>query len=280
MGGERLAGQGLMPTQRYKLTIAYRGTRYHGWQKQPMLPTWKGEAPGEGEGIPTIQETLARALMRIVRHPLNLVGSSRTDSGVHAKGQIAHFDTDRTSILPVALMRGTNAQLPDDIVIRAIEPVPNTFDAITSTISKRYQYQIWNSEIRPVFFPDMAWHRWRKLDARAMRAAAAHFVGTHDFASFAKPGHDRENTVRTIHACEVSQRGERIVIGVEGSGFLWQMVRIIAGTLEDVGVGHRKAEDIPAMLGARDRTAAGPTAPPHGLFLQWIRTRPADNQKV
>src|SRR5262245_42953469 len=114
--------------QRYKLTIAYRGTRYHGWQRQPALPTWKGDTPEEGHGIPTIQETVARALMQIVRHPLNLVGSSRTDSGVHAKGQIAHFDTDQVQIPHAGILSAANHTLPEDIVIRAIEPVPDTFD--------------------------------------------------------------------------------------------------------------------------------------------------------
>src|SRR5436190_19190032 len=170
--------------QRYKLTIAYRGTRYHGWQTQPALPTWKGDVPPEGQGIPTIQETLARALMEIVRHPINLVGSSRTDSGVHAKGQVAHFDTDQEQIPPLGLRRAINAALPDDIVIRDVEAVPSSFDAISSTISKRYQYLIWNAEERPPFFCDLAWYRWQPLDVGPMAEAGAQFIGEKDFASF------------------------------------------------------------------------------------------------
>src|SRR5919106_426928 len=119
-----------MPTQRYKLTIAYRGTRYHGWQRQSMVESYTGEPPPEGEGIPTIQEALTRAITSVVRHPINLVGSSRTDAGVHAKGQIAHFDTDQTQIPIDGLRRAVNHALPDDVIVRAIEPVGNEFDAI------------------------------------------------------------------------------------------------------------------------------------------------------
>jgi tRNA pseudouridine38-40 synthase len=262
-----------MPTtQRYKLTIAYRGTRYHGWQEQAANALYKGPPPAPGEGIPTIQETLSRAIQTVVRHPINLVGSSRTDAGVHAKGQLAHFDTDQLQIPTEGLRRAINHALPEDIVVHGLEPVPDSFDAITSTTRKRYQYLIWNAPDRPVFMPDLAWHRWQALDIAAMCAAAEPFVGEHDFASFARAGHGRENTVRTVHACVVHARLPRLVIGVEGSGFLWHMVRIIAGTLVEVGLGRYTPDDIPKMLAAKERQAAGPTAPPHGLYLQWIRT--------
>lgn len=261
--------------QRYKLIIAYRGTRYHGWQRQAWLDTYKGgPRPDDGSGIPTIQEIVTRAIQSVVKHPVTLVGSSRTDAGVHAKGQVAHFDTDQVQIPPRGLRRAANARLPEDILIRGIEPVSADFDAVASVQSKRYQYFIWNAEDRPVFFADLAFHRFQKpLDVDAMRAAAGLLVGTHDFASFARPGHGRDNTVRTVHDCSVSSRGPRIVIGVEGSGFLWNMVRIIAGTLIEVGLGRFRADQIPAMLAARDRRAAGQTAPAHGLFLQWIRLK-------
>lgn len=262
-----------MPTQRYKLTIAYRGTRYHGWQTQPAQETYRGEAPPPGQGIPTIQETLGRAIRDVVRHPVTLVGSSRTDAGVHAKGQIAHFDTDQVQIPAEGLRRAVNHALPEDVLIRTIEPVAETFDAIASTTSKRYQYFIWNAPDRPVFFGDLAWHRWQKLDISAMVAATEHFAGMHDFASFARPGHGRENTVRTILSSTLSQRGPSLVFGIEGTGFLWQMIRIIVGTVVEVGLGRTSPDDIPRMLAAKDRRAAGPTAPPHGLFLQWIKTQ-------
>jgi tRNA pseudouridine38-40 synthase len=261
-----------MPTHRLKLTIAYRGTQYYGWQRQAANPhTWKGPWPPEGEGIPTVQEIVARQIGVVVGHPVKLVGSSRTDSGVHAKGQIAHFDTDQTHIPPEGIRRAVNSQLPDDILIRSCEVAPEGFDAIASTRSKRYQYLIWNAPDRPVFYGDQAWYRWQPLDADAMDAAAQELVGERDFASFARPGHGRGTTVRTIMNCDVSRRGPRIVIGVEGSGFLWHMVRIIAGTLLDVGLGRFKPADIAGMLAATDRRAAGGTAPPQGLYLQWIR---------
>ena len=181
------------------------------------------------------------------------------------------IDTIRTQIPPENIRRATNHTLPDDILIRSIEPVPRTFDAVTCTASKRYQYFIWNAPDRPPFIPDLTWHRWQKLDVPAMRAAARHLVGTHDFATFARPGHGRETTVRTVLACEVSFRAPRLVIGVEDTGFLWNMVRIIVGTLVEVGFGRHSPDAIPTMLAAKDRRAAGGTAPPHGLYLQWIK---------
>lgn len=258
--------------QRYKLTIAYRGTRYHGWQTQRTPPTWKGAVPVDGAGIPTVQETLERALSAVVRHPVSILGSSRTDTGVHAKGQIAHFDTDQTQIPLEGLRRAVNARLPDDILIRAIDPVDPGFDAVGSTVSKRYQYLIWHASDRPVFVADLAWHRWQQLNVRAMQSAAEMLVGTHDFASFARPGHRREHTVRTILSFEVAYRPPRLVIGVEGTGFLWNQVRIMVGTLVEVGQGRYAAEAVARMLEAKDRKSAGGTAPAHGLYLQWVKT--------
>ncbi|HEX8915925.1 MAG TPA: tRNA pseudouridine(38-40) synthase TruA, partial [Humisphaera sp.] len=251
----------------------YRGSRYHGWQTQPFTPTYTGTPPPEGQGIPTIQEILTRTLQTVVRHPLHVTGSSRTDAGVHAKGQVAHFDTDKTQIPLEGMRRAVNARLPEDILVRSIEPVPNDFDAISWTASKRYQYQVWNHEDRPVMFPELAWHRWQRLDVDAIRTAAACLVGTHDFATFARPGHGKENTVRTVFSLDVGYRPPRLVFGVEGSGFLWNMIRIIVGTLVEVGIGRYRAEDVPKMLAAKDRRAAGGTAPPHGLYLQWIKFR-------
>ena len=266
-----------MPVQRYKMTLAYRGTNYHGWQIQPANELWKGEAPPAGQGIPTVQETVMRALGMVLGHPVSVIGSSRTDAGVHAKAQLAHFDTDQLQIPPRGMRMALNSRLPADIVAKKIEPVPDSFDAIASTASKRYQYAIWNAPDRPNFFPDLCWHRWHKLDAVAMHEAAQVLVGAHDFASFARPGHGRENTVRTILCCDVHCRLPRLVIGIEGTGFLWNMVRIIVGTLVEVGMGRYDAAKVREMLEAKDRKAAGPTAPPHGLYLQWIRTRSTRN---
>jgi tRNA pseudouridine38-40 synthase len=260
--------------QRFRLVISYKGTRYHGWQTQYPSATWKGEPPLEGEGIPTVQQEIERALGSVLGHPTEVVGSSRTDAGVHAKGQVGHFDTPITRIPLEGLRRAVNARLPQDILIRSIEPVSSTFDAIKSTASKRYQYVIWNSADRPPFFAELAWHRWQSLDLDAIRRAAAEFEGEHDFNAFARPGHGRENTVRTVYQCGVSIRLPRIVVGVEGSGFLWNQVRIMVGTLMHVGLGRLSAQDIREALQSRDRARAGPTAPAHGLYLQWIRFKP------
>ena len=261
-----------MPTVRYKLVLAYRGSRYHGWQRQPVQPSFKGRPPPPGEGIPTIQEVLGRALASVVDHPVSPVGSSRTDAGVHAKGQVVHFDTDKVQVPPEGLRRAANHYLPSDVLIRSITPVPDSFDAIRSTIGKRYQYVIWHASDRPPFFFDLVWHRWQHLDIEVMRQAAALLVGEHDFASFAKPGHGRETTVRRVRECSVAYRPPRLVIGIEGTGFLWNMVRIMVGTLVEAGLGRVTPADVAEMLAARDRRSAGPTAPPHGLYLQWIRT--------
>lgn len=258
---------------RYKLTLAYRGTHYHGWQSQQASSTYKKPLP-EGHGLPTIQETTERAMAEVLGHPVQLSGSSRTDSGVHAKRQVAHFDTPMAQVPLEGMRRAINARLPHDILIRSIEPVAADFNAIKDTRSKRYQYFIWNTDNRPVFFGELCWHRWQTLDFDAMRAGAVHLVGEHDFTSFAKPGHRRESTVRTIFGCDVSRRGPMMVIGVEGSGFLWNMVRIIVGTLVQVGLGRLTPDDVKRMLEARDRSQGGPTAPPQGLFLQWIKYDP------
>ncbi len=261
-----------MPTQRYKLVVAYRGTRYHGWQTQPVHATFKGERPPEGEGLPTIQDLLNRTIASVVGHPLKVVGSSRTDAGVHAKAQVCHFDTDQTQIPVEGMRRAVNHRLPDDVLVRSIEPVSDEFDAISSTLGKRYQYAIWNAPDRPLFFADLIWHRWQRLDVDAMQAAAALLVGEHDFASFAKPGHGRENTIRRVRECSISYRPPRMVFGLEGSGFLWNMVRIIVGTLVEVGLGRYTPADVAAMLVEKDRRSAGSTAPPHGLYLHWVRS--------
>ena len=294
-----------MPTRRYKLTVAYRGTRYHGWQAQPAMETYKGAGWDGDDGkagdallptppgvspvpagleqtIPTVQEALTRAIVQVVGHPVQVVGSSRTDAGVHAKGQVCHFDTDKVQIPARNLRRAVNHRLPNDVLIRSLTHVPDAFDAVRSTLSKRYQYFIWNAHDRPIFFSDLAWHRWQKLDVGAMNEAAGHFVGEHDFLSFARPGHGRENTVRTVLGCDVSRVGPKLVIGVEGTGFLWNMVRIMVGTLVEVGLGRYGPETVRDMIAAKDRRAAGPTAPPHGLYLQWVRTKAyeADGEAV
>lgn len=262
-----------MSIQRYKLTIAYRGTHYHGWQRQVTPPTWKGPIDDAGGGIPTVQETIQRTIGAVVGHPVDLLGSSRTDAGVHARGQIAHFDTTSIQIPPEGLRAGVNARLPADLLIRAIEPVDGQFDAVASTLGKRYEYQIWNEADRPVFAHDLMWHRWQQLNLAAMQRGGDALVGEHDFASFARPGHGRTHTVRTITRIDLRREAGMVIVGVEGTGFLWHMVRIIVGTLVEVGMGRYASTRVAEMLSARDRRAAGPTAPAHGLYLHQIWTR-------
>lgn len=269
--GAQLGRRDPLAVQRYKMIVSYRGTNFHGWQWQSVPKSWRGPLPPAGQGLATVQETLARTIATIVNHPVKVVGSSRTDSGVHAKGQVAHFDC-RTDQIPVdGMRRAINARLPDDIIVRTIEPVPPTFDAIVGVHSKRYQYAIWRGSDRPIFQSDLYWHRWKPLNVAAMAEAAKRFVGTHDFKSFTKPGHKREHTTRTVLDCSLVERGEQLIVGVTGTGFLWHMVRIMVGTLAEVGMGRFDADSISEMLEKKDRRSAGLTAPPHGLYLQWIR---------
>ena len=253
------------PSQRYKLTLAYRGTAYHGWQRQ--LP------PGAAE-LPTVQNALRLALQRVVGHPVTVQGSSRTDSGVHALGQIAHFDTIRTAIAADKIVQAVNARLPIDVRVTSAEPVSPNFDAIRSTLEKAYRYVVHNGPLKDPFRGDLAFHVPRPLDVGAMQAAAAAFVGEHDFASFAKPGHGRETTVRTVTAALVERRGEDVVMEFTGKGFLWHQVRIMAGTLIEIGLARRPVSAAAQMLAARDRLQSGPTAAAHGLYLLWVRTTP------
>ena len=157
--------------------------------------------------------------------------------------------------------------------MHSIEAVPVSFDAIKSTERLRYQYFIWNAVVLPLLLRELAWHRRKPLDVRGDAARRRFGVGEHDFASFARPGHGREHTIRTVYSLDINARLPKIIIGIEGSGFLWQMVRIIVGTLVEVGLGKRSADEMPGILDAKIRTASGSTAPAHGLYLQWIRTR-------
>lgn len=247
--------------RRYKLLIAYDGSAFHGWQKQE---------PPDAPPLRTVQGVLHDAMIRLFKQPINLVGASRTDSGVHARGQVAHFDAQ--SRVPVERMAmAINSRLPDDIeVLEASEADPN-FDAIRQAVTKQYTYTIHNTERRPLGLRHMVYHYWQTLDAERMNAAARRLVGEHDFEGFSAAGHGRESTRRTIHRCEVKRDGGKVVITVEGNGFLWNMVRIIAGTLLEVGRGRFEPQRIDEILATADRQLAGPTLPPNGLCLEWIR---------
>ncbi len=245
---------------RYKLLIAYDGSGFHGWQKQE---------PPEGPVLRTVQGVMYEAMVRLFKQPINLVGASRTDAGVHARGQVAHFEAE--SRVPVERMAmAINSRLPKDIEVLEADEVSSGFDAIRCAVTKQYTYTIHNTGCRPLGLRHLVHHYRHALDADVMDAAAGRLLGEHDFEGFSAAGHGRESTVRTIHRCGVKRDGDQVVITVEGSGFLWNMVRIIAGTLVEVGRGRFEVEQIDEILRTADRRLAGPTLPPGGLCLEWI----------
>jgi tRNA pseudouridine38-40 synthase len=237
----------------FKLTIEYDGTAYCGWQRQA--------------GDPTIQETIEAALAAMVNHPVTLIGAGRTDAGVHALGQVAHFKAD-TRLTAEVFLKGLNSLLPDDIVIRDSQSVPDSFHARYSARGKHYRYRIRNRKLPAAIGRHYAWHVRQPLDLVAMARAAAGLCGPHDFKSFEGAGSPRRSTVRTVFRCEVNPCHDDLLhLDIQGDGFLRHMVRNIAGTLVEIGSGRRAADDMPAILAARDRHRAGITAPARGLFL-------------
>jgi tRNA pseudouridine38-40 synthase len=240
-----------------KLTLAYDGTAYAGWQVQV--------------GESTVQGTLETAIQKITGQASRLLASGRTDAGVHALGQVAAFRTQ--SLLPAdVLQRALNAELPHDVAVLAVEEVPGSFHPIRDAHRKRYRYVIHDGPVRDVFRRNYCWQYVHgRLDAQAMQRATAPLLGRHDFSSFQTSGAPRRHSVRNVFDLSVRRgRGEEqdlLCLEIEADGFLYNMVRAIVGTLVEVGRGAR-GEDWPAqVLQAADRRAAGPTAPPQGLFL-------------
>lgn len=370
---------------RYKLTIAYDGTDFCGWQKQePYGGEWQSgevakwqseeEEPGrvskvlgalpvrEGEDRPrvamrTVQEVVERAVREVVREPVVLHGASRTDSGVHARGQVGAFScggdevgsrkseggTEEPEARPLTshfplptsefapshrltaspsqvppgetpprgggwplsrgtdrLLRAINGKLPDDVMIVACEVVDESFNPVTDCVAKGYSYTLHVGRERVLWDRRYVHQVWEELDVAAMQAAATRFVGEFDFAAFAAAGHGRVSTVRRVFACGVTasperergaqgilagahgsdgaeapaaqdQASRRVRIDITGNGFLWNMVRIIAGTLVEVGKGKMQPEDVTKAIESKDRRMAGPTLGPGGLCLEWIR---------
>lgn len=261
---------------RYKLTIAYDGHGFHGWQRQTQ------PNPGDPDGprieLRTVQQVVERAVIETVRQPVTLIGASRTDARVHAVGQVAAF-TAETRIPTERLHLAINARLPEDADIREAVEAPETFDPIKDAVRKQYQYTLHIAEARPLTDRHRVYHCFTPIDITLMQDAAARLVGEHDFESFASIHHGRTSTVRTVYDCRVEQTSDdRVVIAIEGNGFLYNMVRIVAGTLVEVGRGRFRPEDIDAMLAAKDRRSAGPTLPPEGLCLMWIDYGGADQR--
>ena len=239
-----------------KLTLAYDGTDYAGWQVQP--------------GRRTVQGVLEAALEKITGEPVRTLASGRTDAGVHALGQVVAFRT-ATHLPEEVLRRALNAELPRDVAVRDVARAADGFHPIRDALRKRYRYIIHDGPVRDVFRRRYAWQYPRRLDADAMHRAAQCLLGTHDMASFQTSGAERASTVRTI--CEIAvRRGEasdRHVLSteVEADGFLYNMVRAVVGTLVEIGRGARPEGWLAEVLSARDRRLAGPTAPPQGLVL-------------
>lgn len=288
--GEAIEPSAFAPQQRYKLTIAYDGTHFHGWQKQHP----PGHAP-----LRTVQGVVEQAIQDTLRRKVNLVGASRTDSGVHALGQVAQFDA--ISRVPVhRLASAINSRLPDDVEVRQAELAPPLFDAISSARRKQYTYRIFNALMRPLTLRHVVHHCPKALNVDRMNEAARRLVGTHDVAGLAQKHHGRTQTIRTLFDCHVTSHTplelaapvhanqsfgatalacdacdhdhSRIVqITVEGDGFLYNMVRIIAGTLLEVGRGAMDPQNIDQILSTQNRRLAGPTLPPQGLCLMWVQ---------
>ena len=237
----------------YKLTVCYDGTRYKGWQKQ-------------GNTALTIQGKLEEQLSRLIGEPIELAGCGRTDGGVHARAQVCSFHTSQ----PIdcgTLLAKLRETLPEDIGAVSAEEAPPRFHARLSCTEKTYVYRIWNSTA-----PDVFERRYRlsvpeALDLSAMERAAAYLCGEHDFAAFcaARPG--KKSTVRNLKSIQLKRDGDELRLVFSGDGFLYNMVRILTGTLLDVGKGLRSPEQIPVILESRDRSLAGPTAPAKGLIL-------------
>jgi tRNA pseudouridine38-40 synthase len=239
-----------------KLTLAYDGTAYAGWQVQPEEKT--------------VQEVLERAIEKVTGQRVRAIASGRTDAGVHALGQVVGFRT-RTHLPADVLRRALNAELPRDVAVLEASEVNGRFHPIRDAVRKRYRYAIRDGPVRDVFRRRYCWQHPSRLDEAAMARAAEALVGRHDFHSFQSAGAERKDSIRTVFELTVERgRGveqDVISIEVEADGFLYNMVRAIVGTLVEVGRGARGEAWVAQVLAAQDRRAAGPTAPPQGLFL-------------
>lgn len=240
-----------------KLTIQYDGTAYVGWQIQP-------------KGL-TVQGVIEEKLKGLTGEAVRLTAASRTDAGVHAMGQVAHFKT-KSRLNAKAIQRALNSLLPTDIAILKVEMAPETFHARKDARSKLYEYRILNEEVRSVFHRLYAWHVPYHLDLQEMKRATEFLVGEHDFSAFRSTGTPTRTAVRKVITAEWKKGREGLLyFEIEGTAFLKQMVRTIVGTLVEVGKGKIDSEGFQKILRSKDRSQAGPTAPPHGLFLKEVR---------
>jgi len=237
-----------------KLILEYDGTSFHGWQSQL------------GSGMPTIQDTLEQALSALTHETIKTYSSGRTDAGVHALGHVANFETE-CGIPSEAWAPALNHWLPNDIRVLISEEVPDDFHARFSALGKFYNYRILNRRAPSALYRKYAWHVSLRLNLKNMRLAAASFTGKHDFSAFRGSGCTAKTPVRTISAVVIKKAGDFVEIGIEADAFLQHMARNIAGTLVEVGLGRFDPAEVKRMLKSRDRTTAGRTAPPQGLYL-------------
>ena len=237
------------------ITVAYDGGRYQGWQRI-----------GNGQSI---QGKIEDVLSAMLGHKAEIHGAGRTDAGVHARAQTAHFRI-RTARTPDEIRAYLNRYLPEDIAVTACRQVDDRFHARLHAAGKRYVYRIWNSATPNVFERKYLCRVDGPLDAAAMQRAASDLIGTHDFRAFCGNRKMKKSTVRTLHTARVQRLGDEVRLTFEGTGFLQNMVRILAGTLTEIGQGKRPADDIPRILRSLDRTQAGVTMPPQGLILEQV----------
>lgn len=239
-----------------KMKIQYEGTRYNGWQRQ-------------GNTENTIQGKLEKLLSKMTEEVIELAGSGRTDAGVHAKGQIVNFHT-KTKMSVKEMENYIQQYLPKDIAIIEITEAAPKFHSRLNAVRKMYEYQIYTGKENPVFERNYVWHLGQKLDLDAMRKAAAYFVGEHDFRSFCGNKKMKKSCVRRIEQISIEESISKVTIQYIGNGFLMNMVRILTGTLVEVGMGLRKAESMIEILEAKNREMAGKTAPSTGLCLMEV----------
>ena len=245
-----------MGLRNIKLTIAYDGSEYHGWQIQ--------------QGKKTIQGILTEAIQNLIGCEVQVSGASRTDAGVSALGQVGLVQID--SLIPTEnLAKAITDRLPANIAVTEAIEAPQDFDVMGAVKSKLYRYTIFTGKVRPVLQIRHCWHIPVELDIEAMNEAGKMLVGKKDFKSFASAADKRENSIRTIFRCEAIREGSRVYVDVEGDSFLYNMVRNIVGTLIEIGRGRWEPEKMREIIEARDRTAAGPIAAAQGLCLMWIK---------
>ena len=242
-----------MSIRNFRIIMQYDGTKYQGWQKQVSTEN-------------TIQGKLETLLSKMCDTPVEIQGAGRTDAGVHALGQVAnfHIETDKSA---EDIMQYMNQYLPQDISVISCKEAGERFHARLNATGKHYQYSVWNGPEKPVFNRNYTHQVPEPLDMSAIKKAISYLVGTHDFQSFTSTKRGKKSTVRTIDAIDIERKGRELIFHFRGDGFLYHMVRILMGTLVEIGLGIRKAEDIPGVIEACDRSKAGHLIPAKGLTL-------------